>query len=349
MSELTLSKRTKRDDILAGFKRVALCHQPTALEQMPRLTEALGGPRLWIKRDDCTGLATGGNKTRKLEFLMADALSVGADIVVTQGAVQSNHVRQTAAAACKLGLDCYALLERRVPDRGQAYEQTGNVLFDHMFNTQIEFRPPGLDMNAEAKAVTERLRQEGRKPYFIPGGGSNEIGALGYVSTAQELLQQCDALQLSPKLVVLSTGSAGTHAGMIAGFHAMGCTIPILGISVRQPEQVQIENVYNLAVKTAAQLTDKPLYRDKVIVDDGYVGEGYGIPTETMVAATRMLARNEGILLDPVYSGKGMAGLIGQIQSGQITNDGDVIFLHTGGSVSLFAYEEQFITKDKAG
>jgi L-cysteate sulfo-lyase len=335
-------------DILSGFKRVPLCHQPTALEEMPRLTAALGGPRLWIKRDDCTGLATGGNKTRKLEFLMADALDKGAEIVVTQGAVQSNHVRQTAAAACKLGLECYALLERRVPDKGRGYEQTGNVLFDHMFNTKIEFRPPGLDMNGEAMAVTERLRAEGKKAYFIPGGGSNEIGALGYVSTAQELLQQCADIGLSPKMVVLSTGSAGTHAGMVAGFHALGCDIPILGISVRQPEAVQIENVYKLAVKTAARLTDKPLSRDKVVVDDGYVGQGYGIPTSTMVEATHLLARNEGILLDPVYSGKGMAGLIGQIRSGQITRDGDVVFLHTGGAVSLFAYEDQFTSLDAA-
>lgn len=309
---------------------------------MPRLTKALNGPNLWIKRDDCTGLATGGNKTRKLEFLMADALDAGADIIVTQGAVQSNHVRQTAAAACKLGLDCYALLERRVPEKGDDYEQTGNVLFDNIFNTQIEFRETGLDMNAEALAVTDRLRAEGRKPYFIPGGGSNKIGALGYVSTAQELLQQCAAMTLKPKLVVLATGSAGTHAGLLAGFHAMKCDMPILGISVRQPKEIQIENVYRLAIKTAAQLTDETLSRDKVIVDDGYVGEGYGIPTAAMVAATNMVARNEGILLDPVYSGKGMAGLIGQIKTGQITDEGDVIFLHTGGAASLFAYEDLF-------
>lgn len=330
------------DDILKRFKRVNLCHQPTALEKMPRLTKALNGPNLWIKRDDCTGLATGGNKTRKLEFLMADALDAGADIIVTQGAVQSNHVRQTAAAACKLGLDCYALLERRVPEKGDDYEQTGNVLFDNIFNTHIEFRETGLDMNAEALAVTDRLRAEGRKPYFIPGGGSNKIGALGYVSTAQELLQQCAAMTLKPKLVVLATGSAGTHAGLLAGFHAMKCDMPILGISVRQPKEIQIENVYRLAIKTAAQLTDETLSRDKVIVDDGYVGEGYGIPTAAMVAATNMVARNEGILLDPVYSGKGMAGLIGQIKTGQITDEGDVIFLHTGGAASLFAYEDLF-------
>ena len=330
-------------DILSNFKRVHLCHQPTPVEDMPRLSATLGGPRLWIKRDDCTGLATGGNKTRKLEFLIAAALDEGADMVVTQGAVQSNHVRQTAAAACKFGLDCHALLERRVPDKGSDYEQTGNVLFDQIFNTSIEFRPAGLDMNAEAMAVTERLRAEGRKPYFIPGGGSNEIGALGYVSTAQELLGQIEAQGLDVKWVVLATGSAGTHAGLVAGFHALGSDIPIMGISVRQPHDVQVENVYKLAVKTAALLTDKPLDRSKVLVDDGYVGPGYGIPTEGTIAAISTLARHEGILLDPVYSGKGMAGLIGQVESGQITAEGDVVFLHTGGAVSLFAYEDQFV------
>ncbi len=178
---------------LKNFSRVDLCHQPTPLEEMPRLSAALDGPKFWIKRDDCTGLATGGNKTRKLEFLLADALQQGADMLVTQGAVQSNHVRQTAAAACKFGLDCHALLERRVPDRAADYERTGNVLFDHIFGTTIEFRPPGLDMNAEARAVTEKFAANGRKPYFIPGGGSNEIGALGYVSCAYEMLAQFDA------------------------------------------------------------------------------------------------------------------------------------------------------------
>jgi len=329
-------------DLLTGFKRIHLCHQPTPLEEMPRLTAALGGPRLWIKRDDCTGLATGGNKTRKLEFLMAAAQDAGADMVVTQGAVQSNHVRQTAAAAAKLGMKCHALLERRVPNTGAGYEQTGNVLFDHMFGATIEFRPPGLDMNAEAQAVTDRFREDGRNPYFIPGGGSNEIGALGYVASAQEILQQADAQKLDLKCLVVATGSAGTQAGLVAGFHAHGCDVPIMGISVRQPHDIQVENVYRLAVKTAALLTDKPLARDRVLVDDGYVGEGYGIPTAGTIAATNMLASHEGILLDPVYSGKGMAGLIGRIGNGKIPKDGDVIFLHTGGAVSLFAYEDQF-------
>lgn len=326
---------------LSEFPSVPLCHQPTPLEFMPRMSESLGGPRLWIKRDDCTGLATGGNKTRKLEFLIADAIEKGADMVVTQGAVQSNHVRQTAAAACKFGLDCHALLERRVPDRADDYETTGNVLFDQMFGTSLEFRPAGLDMNAEAMAVTEKLAAAGRKPYFIPGGGSNEIGALGYVSCAYELLDQIKANNLDVGWIVLATGSAGTHAGMLAGLHAAGSTIPVMGISVRQPEEKQIAAVHKLAVLTSAQLTDTPLGVEKVIVDDGYVGAGYGQPTQGTLDAINLIARREGLLFDPVYSGKGLAGMIGLAGQNFFESDKDVIFLHTGGAAALFAYGNQ--------
>ena len=326
---------------LSEFPSVPLCHQPTPLEFMPRMSESLGGPRLWIKRDDCTGLATGGNKTRKLEFLIADAIEKGADMVVTQGAVQSNHVRQTAAAACKFGLDCHALLERRVPDRADDYETTGNVLFDQMFGTSLEFRPAGLDMNAEAMVVTEKLAAAGRKPYFIPGGGSNEIGALGYVSCAYELLDQIKANNLDVGWIVLATGSAGTHAGMLAGLHAAGSTIPVMGISVRQLEDKQIAAVHKLAVLTAAQLTDTPLGVEKVIVDDGYVGAGYGQPTQGTLDAINLIARREGLLFDPVYSGKGLAGMIGLAGQNFFESDKDVIFLHTGGAAALFAYGNQ--------
>ena len=172
------------------FPRVALCHQPTPIEHMVRLSEELGGPNLFVKRDDCTGLATGGNKTRKLEFLVGEALRENADMLVTQGAVQSNHVRQTAAAACRVGMKCHALLERRVPDRKAEYETTGNVFLDKVFGATMEFRPSGLDMNAEARLVSERLRAEGHRPHFIPGGGSNATGALGYASCAQEIAAQ---------------------------------------------------------------------------------------------------------------------------------------------------------------
>jgi L-cysteate sulfo-lyase len=326
---------------LSEFPSVPLCHQPTPLEFMPRMSESLGGPRLWIKRDDCTGLATGGNKTRKLEFLIADAIEKGADMVVTQGAVQSNHVRQTAAAACKFGLDCHALLERRVPDRADDYETTGNVLFDQMFGTSLEFRSAGLDMNAEAVAAAEKLAAAGRKPYFIPGGGSNEIGALGYVSCAYELLDQIKANNLDVGWIVLATGSAGTHAGMLAGLHAAGSTIPVMGISVRQPEEKQIAAVHKLAVLTSAQLTDTPLGVEKVIVDDGYVGAGYGQPTPGTLDAINLIARREGLLFDPVYSGKGLAGMIGLAGQNFFESNKDVIFLHTGGAAALFAYGNQ--------
>ena len=326
---------------LKNFSRVDLCHQPTPLEEMPRLSAALNGPKFWIKRDDCTGLATGGNKTRKLEFLLADALQQGADMLVTQGAVQSNHVRQTAAAACKFGLDCHALLERRVPDRAADYETTGNVLFDHIFGTTIEFRPPGLDMNAEARAVTEKFALNGRKPYFIPGGGSNEIGALGYVSCAYEMLAQFDAQGLDVGWIVLASGSAGTHAGLLAGLHAAGSDIPVMGISVRQPRERQIAAVHKLAAATAAQLTDTPLSLEKTMIDDGYVGAGYGLPTEGTIAAINLIARKEGVLLDPVYSAKGLAGMIGLTEQKFFDSQKDVVFLHTGGAAALFAYGNQ--------
>ena len=326
---------------LKNFSRVDLCHQPTPLEEMPRLSAALDGPKFWIKRDDCTGLATGGNKTRKLEFLLADALQQGADMLVTQGAVQSNHVRQTAAAACKFGLDCHALLERRVPDRAADYETTGNVLFDHIFGTTIEFRPPGLDMNAEARAVTEKFALNGRKPYFIPGGGSNEIGALGYVSCAYEMLAQFDSQGLDVGWIVLASGSAGTHAGLLAGLHAAGSDIPVMGISVRQPRERQIAAVHKLAAATAAQLTDTPLSLEKTMIDDGYVGAGYGLPTEGTIAAINLIARKEGVLLDPVYSAKGLAGMIGLTEQKFFDSQKDVVFLHTGGAAALFAYGNQ--------
>ena len=328
---------------LSKFPRVDLCHQPTPLEAMPRLSEKLGGPKLWIKRDDCTGLATGGNKTRKLEFLVGDALQKGADILVTQGAVQSNHVRQTAAAACKFGLDCHALLERRVPNRDNEYETTGNVLFDNIFGTTIEFRPPGLDMNAEAFQVVEKLKHEGKKPYFIPGGGSNEIGALGYVSCAYELLDQFKAQSLDVGWIVLASGSAGTHAGMLAGLHAANSDISVQGISVRQPKDRQITAVYGLAKITGARLTDVPLSVDSVQVDDGFVGDGYGLPTQGTLRAIDLAAKFEGILLDPVYSGKGFDGFVSLIQNGFFETDKDVVFIHTGGSAALFAYETELV------
>ncbi|MGI9463117.1 MAG: D-cysteine desulfhydrase, partial [Aestuariivirgaceae bacterium] len=304
---------------LARFNRIALGHFPTPLEKLDNLTRALGGPEIYIKRDDCTGLATGGNKTRKLEFLVADAMANGADTLVTQGATQSNHVRQTAAAARRVGLKCYALLERRVTNQGGGYEQAGNVLLDDMLRCEYEFRPEGLDMNAEAANFADGLRDKGLKPYVIPGGGSNAIGALGYAHAAAELVYQADTSGLKIDKIVHATGSAGTQAGLVAGLHALSAPIDVIGISVRAKRDAQIANVHKLACQTAELIgTRHELKTDLVEAFDDYVGPGYGQPTDEMVDAISLLAAEEGIFLDPVYSGKGMAGLIGLVRKGEL-------------------------------
>lgn len=328
------------------FSRMTLCHQPTPIEPMVRLSEHLGGPNLFIKRDDCTGLATGGNKTRKLEFLVGEALSQNADMLVTQGAVQSNHVRQTAAAACRAGLKCHALLERRVPGRNPDYEETGNVFLDKVFGATLEFRPPGLDMNAEGEAATEKLRSQGHRPYFIPGGGSNAIGALGYAVCAQEVVQQNQSQENGFQWLVMATGSTGTQAGLVAGFHALNFDLKVMGVSVRQPLQKQINAVHGLTEKTLELLEAPAIAIDKILVDDGYVGEGYGLPAPSTLEAVSLTALQEGILLDPVYSGKGMAGLIGMVRQGFFKPTDNVLFLHTGGSSALFAYEDTILNHD---
>jgi len=330
---------------LSRFSTVELCHRPTPLELMKNLTAALGGPSIYIKRDDCTGLATGGNKTRKLEFLIGEAIEQGADTVITQGAVQSNHARQTAAAAVKFGLKCKILLERRVPDTADSYERTGNVLLDRMFGAELEFRPCGTDMNEAAQDLAERCREAGGKPYYIPGGGSNRVGALGYVSCALELLRQADDQGLRIDRLVHATGSAGTQAGLVVGIEGSGGNIPVYGISVRSARDKQESDVYDLVVDTAEYVGVEKIARDKVVANDDYVGPGYGLPTPAMVEAVRLLAQTEGILLDPVYSGKAMAGLIGEIRKGTFAKDENIVFLHTGGSVALFAYEALFNNK----
>lgn len=327
---------------LDRFPRIPLCHAPTPIETLARLSAELGGPRLFIKRDDCTGLAGGGNKTRKLEFLVGEALEQNADMLVTQGAVQSNHVRQTAAAACKYGLKCHALLERRVSNRDPSYETTGNVFLDRLFNTTLEFRPSGLDMNAEAQASADRLRAAGHRPYFIPGGGSNPTGALGYVVCAQEIAEHCHDEGQGFEWLVMATGSTGTHAGLLAGIHALGMNLPVMGISVRQPRARQISAVHTLAQATAQKLGLPPPAADSTMVDDRFVGEGYGVPAPSTIEAIEMMARLEGILLDPVYTGKGMAGLVGLIREGFFKATDRLLFLHSGGAAALSAYEDNF-------
>lgn len=329
---------------LSHFPRLHFAHLPTPLEPMKRLSEALGGPNLWIKRDDCTGLSSGGNKTRKLEFLMADALENKADTIITQGATQSNHARQTTAIAAKLGLDCHVLLEDRVGYEDEAYVYNGNVLLNQLHGSSISKRPADTDMNMAMEELAQQLRDDGKIPYIIPGGGSNEIGALGYVNAAIELITQANDRSLRIDHLVHATGSSGTQAGLVLGMEAMNSGIPVYGIGVRANQQKQEEMVFSLAKRTAAYMGLSPdlVQRDKVVANCDYVGDGYGLPTAAMVEAVKMAAHYEGILLDPVYSGKGFSGLIDLIRKGHFKKGENVVFLHTGGSIALFGYPNVF-------
>ena len=328
---------------LGRFPRIRLAHLPTPLEHLPNLSRALNGPEIWIKRDDCTGMSTGGNKTRKLEFLMAEARDQGADLVLTQGATQSNHARQTAACAARMGIACHLLLEDRTGKTDHDYNDSGNVLLDYLHGASVEYRPATPDMNAELAQAAAKFKSEGRKPYVIPGGGSNPVGALGYVNAALELVTQANDIGLRIDHVVHATGSAGTQAGLITGLAGIRSGVPLLGIGVRAPRERQEENVYKLACATADLCgISGAVRREDVVANSDYVGKGYGFSTPGSLEAIQTLARLEAILLDPVYTGKGMAGLIDLTRQGRFNKGENIVFIHTGGSVGLFGYVDDF-------
>lgn len=341
--EMTMSLCKELSVALSRFPKVRLGHLPTPLEPMDRLSEMLGGPRLWVKRDDCTGLSSGGNKTRKLEYLMADAQEHGADTIITQGATQSNHARQTTAAAAKLGMGCHILLEDRTGSNDPDYILNGNVLLDRLHGASVSKRAGGTDMNAEMEKLAEHLIEDGKRPYIIPGGGSNPIGALGYVNCARELAEQAVGMGLNIDALVHATGSSGTQAGLVAGLTAIQSDMHLLGIGVRAPQEKQEQMVFDLAQRTADYLgTGLKIDRSEVRANCDYVGPGYGLPTPGMIEAVKLLAQTEGLLFDPVYSGKGLDGLIDQIRKGYFDGMDNVVFLHTGGSAALFGYPETF-------
>lgn len=323
---------------LARFPRRRYTHGFTPIEAMPRLSAALGGPQLFIKRDDLLGLAAGGNKTRKLEFLVADALAQGADTLITVGAPQSNHCRLTLAAAAKEGLACRLIIEERVAGTFSTEALGNNLLFDLMGAANIRVVPLGSDLAAEMDKDAAAVRAAGGKPYTIVGGGSNPLGALGYAACAAEIVTQAFDMGVPFNRIVVASGSAGTHAGILAGLAALNAGIPVIGINVRRPRAEQEGNVHKLAVATSALLGTPAPAREDVVALDDWVGPGYSLPTTDMVAAVRLLAASEGILLDPVYSGKAMAGLIGLVRSQQFAPDERLLFIHTGGSPSLHAY-----------
>ena len=328
---------------LSSFPRLHFSHLPTPLEPLENLTKFLGGPKIFIKRDDCTGLATGGNKTRKLEFLMGEAQQKKADTIITQGATQSNHVRQTVAISSKLGLRCEVLLEHRTGSEDPDYLENGNVMLDRLFGANIHSVPAGTDMDAAMQDVADDFRKNGANPYIIPGGGSNPTGALGYVNCAMELVGQLNDRSLKIDHLVTATGSAGTQSGLVVGLEGTHSGIPVLGICVNADKEKQEEKVFVLAEKTTEFIGIPGIVkRESVVANGDYVGPGYGLPTEGMIEAIELLAKEEGILLDPVYSGKGMAGLIDLIRKGKFEKDQNIVFLHTGGSTALFAYRKTF-------
>jgi D-cysteine desulfhydrase len=325
---------------LARFPRRRYTSGQTPLEPLPRLTKLLGGPDIYIKRDDLTGLAGGGNKTRKLEFLVADALAQGADTLLTVGAVQSNHCRLTLAGAAREGLRCRLVLEERVAGSYDRHASGNNFLFDLLGAESIAVVPSGTDLDAKLAAQAVELASNGRRGYAIAGGGSTALGALGYAACADELLAQCFDRGLRLDHIVCASGSAGTHAGLLAGLWGNHASIPVTGISVRRARGEQEALVTRLAHATADLLgLERGRLAAEVRVRDDWVGPGYSLPTEGMVEAVQLLAREEGVLLDPVYTGKAMAGLIGLIRSGVFRTGQNVLFLHTGGSPALFAYQ----------
>jgi len=329
---------------IEDFPRFRLVLAPTPLEPLERLQRELGGPRLFIKRDDCTGLALGGNKTRKLEFLIGDALASGATAVVSQGGLQSNHVRQTAAAAAKAGLKCHLALDHAVPIDTAIYRTGGNLLLDRLLGAEIHVCAPGETRAMKAASVASDLSARGEVPYSIPTGGSNEIGALGYASLMLELLDQARERGLSLDRIVVASSSGGTQAGLLVGRALAGASgITVIGVDVDGEPEELLATVRSVADKCAGKLglrQGPPADAFELLRD--YAAPGYGQPNPGMIEAVKLLARLEGILLDPVYTGKAMAGMIGMIRDGQIGKDEAVAFIHTGGPPALFAYADCF-------
>ena len=328
---------------LARFPRRRYGDGATPLQPMSRFSGILGGPNLFIKRDDLLGFAAGGNKVRKLEFVVADALEQGADFLITCGAVQSNHCRLTLAAAVREGLKCGLVLEERVPGSYKPQASGNNFLYRLMGVDRLKVVSGGSDMPAAMNAMAEEVKSQGRRPYIIPGGASSPLGALGYVACAQEIISQAFELGLRIDRVVCASGSAGTHAGLLVGFWGMNSGIPVVGMNVSRPKAQQEDLVFKLARETAA-LARIPgeVPRDAVLCFGDYVGPGYSRPTAGMVEAVKLLARTEAVLLDPVYTGKAMAGLIDLARKGFFKKGENVLFVHTGGSPALYAYLDSF-------
>ncbi len=331
--------RRSLSDRLAGFPRLGLANLPTPLEPMQRLTVHLGGPRLWVKREDATGLGFGGNKLRKLDYVLHEALSRGADTIVSGGVVQSNSQRQVAAAAAKLGLACHlAVYHGRLEPPTPEYERSGNAFLNRLFGAHFHDVPWTGERNAAIRALVADLEAKGHKPYFVPYGVSNALGAIGYATTISEIESQSAQLGFTPTAIVHCTGSAGTQAGLVVGAAVAMPSTRIVGIDIdAEPARVRAD-VVTLAQEASNRL-DVPFGATSVEVVAGHAGPAYGVPHQATIEAIRLAGRLEALPLDPVYSGKGLAGLIALIRERRWRQDEDVVFVHTGGVPALFAYQ----------
>lgn len=324
---------------LSNHPVVRLANTPTPVDVLPRLSEHLGGPHIYMKRDDYTGLGLGGNKVRKLEFLIGDALAHGCDTLVTIGGIQSNHCRQTAAAAARLGLKCHLVLTAGALN-GTDFAESGNVLLDRLTGSTLHLVGEVEDKLATLAEICAQVESASGKPYPIVMGGSSAIGSLGYVAAVQELRGQLDLSAF--RAIVVTTGSAGTQAGLAAGLSMLGLEVELIGASCSLPREALETRLAGLAAETmrlafpGAGQASAP----RIVVDDNQVGSGYGLPTAACLEALRLCAELEGIFLDPVYTGKAMASLIAMIRQRRFGKDDKVLFVHTGGSPALFAYRE---------
>lgn len=337
------------DRVLERWPRASLVHAPTPLEKLPRLSERYPGHSLYLKRDDCTGLAMGGNKARQLEFYLGDAISQGCDTVLSTGAVQSNYMRMLAAAAAKLGLDCHVQLESRVKSKDSDYLESGNVFLDRLFGARIHKYEEGEDEYGADHAlqeIAEELANQGKSPYIVPLAPVEEPkGALGYVLAAKELVKQFAQWETYPDLIVVGSGSGLTHAGLLTGFRIMDVSVPILGACVRRAAQVQQPRVLSTCRKVERMLgVGEVVSESDVVVNDLALAPGYGQASEKVMETIHMVASLEGILLDPVYSAKTVSDTLLLIESGVLRDKQKIVMIHTGGTPALFAYRKQILS-----
>lgn len=325
------------------FPRAILAHTPTPIERLDNLSAELGGAIIWVKRDDQTGLAFGGNKARQLEYYLGEAVQDKADTILITSAVQSNYSRTAVAAARKYGMDAEVQQEERVPDRPAEYYKSGNPYLSKLMGAKMHSYPDGEDEEGADSAVFERaevLKGEGKRPYVIPLAGSHiPLGSLGYVDCAEELLEQIKTLKIDA--IITASGSGTTHAGLLAGLRALGSDIPLYGICVRRDKQAQMDRVYKKSIKVAQMIGfDNIIKQSDVRLNDYTLAPGYGRLNEHVREAIDLAARTEGLLTDPVYTGKALAGLIHLMREGLFHKDQNILFIHTGGTPALFGYPE---------